>query len=108
MLQFGRNHGQIDAAEFLDPTGNEWHLAQWERAFLSALRGGCSVPVGGHAVIEGDRLTLDGVVLSVDGVDQVRGQVTGDLADAVRLGNDLAARLVEGGAQDLLEAARAE
>ena len=87
---------------------NDWHLAQCERAFLSALRGGCSVPVGGHAVIEGHRLTLDGVVLSVDGTDHVRGQVTGDLADPVRLGHDLAARLVEGGAQDLLEAARAE
>ena len=38
-----------------------------ERAFLQALGGGCSLPVGAYASLDGDRLQLDVVAASPDG-----------------------------------------
>jgi hydroxymethylbilane synthase len=38
-----------------------------ERAMLAVLDGNCRTPIGGLAVLEGERLTLDGAVISPDG-----------------------------------------
>lgn len=76
-----------------------------ERAFLSALGGGCSVPVAAHARLAAGRLHLRGRVASLDGHEFV--DVAGDaiLEDAAELGVLLATRaLAQGAAQLLLEA----
>jgi hydroxymethylbilane synthase len=85
---------------------DSWHSALAERSLLSALRGGCNVPVGGHAQVSGDDLTLRARVLSLDGVTKVEGTRTGPREDAVKIGSELAQELIDQGAAKLIEAAR--
>ncbi|MEZ4767144.1 MAG: hydroxymethylbilane synthase [Caldilineales bacterium] len=76
-----------------------------ERAFLTGLGGGCSVPIAAFATVDGDRVFLRGRVSAVDGSRQI--DLSGTLAagDASRLGRDLARRALAEGAGDLLAAA---
>ncbi len=75
-----------------------------ERSLLAALEAGCSAPVGAYAVLHqaADRLVLRGVVLGETEVVRERGEA--DSADAVRLGRELAARMLALGAADLMGA----
>ncbi|MFH0794564.1 MAG: hydroxymethylbilane synthase, partial [bacterium] len=75
-----------------------------ERAFLHALGGGCQIPIAALGEAEGERLRLHGLVASVDGRKYFRGQCDGDAADAERLGKELARRLIEEGAGEILQA----
>jgi hydroxymethylbilane synthase len=74
-----------------------------ERAFLRELEGGCQVPIGVNTEINGDNLTLTGIVASVDGQKLVQDTVTGKTQDAEQLGEALAHRLREQGAQEILD-----
>ncbi len=75
-----------------------------ERAFLARLGGGCQVPIGAHAVVESNRLRLVGVVVNVEGERAVRGTNEGTTADAARLGESLAEKLLREGAEEILAA----
>jgi hydroxymethylbilane synthase len=75
-----------------------------ERAFLRALEGGCQVPIGVNSILEHDQLKLVGLVASLDGQTLIKNQVRGSVAEPVKLGEDLAARLREQGAQEILDA----
>jgi hydroxymethylbilane synthase len=78
-----------------------------ERTLLSALRGGCLAPVGAWGRVERDgRLRLDAVVLSHDGRIRLVASAEGDLADARKIGQDVADDLLAQGAGDLIKAAR--
>ncbi len=73
-----------------------------ERAFLSGLGGGCSVPVAAYAETS-EQLTgisLAGLVISEDGKKVIRVKRSG--ADAQILGNELAQRAIAQGANDIL------
>jgi hydroxymethylbilane synthase len=76
-----------------------------ERALLAALEAGCSAPVGALAeVVEGEdglELSLRGFAGSTDGTFDLRRSLVGPLAHAERLGADLAAILLEDGAEFL-------
>lgn len=76
-----------------------------ERAVLAALEAGCSAPVGALAeVVEGEHgleLSLRAFVGSVDGAIDLRRSVVGPVSEAGRLGADLAAVLLEDGADVL-------
>jgi hydroxymethylbilane synthase len=73
-----------------------------ERALLRALGGGCQLPIAAHAVIRDYQLRLDGLVASHDGRRIVRDHIAGSTEDAEKLGGDLANRLLERGAKELL------
>lgn len=73
-----------------------------ERSLLSALGGGCQVPIGALGIIEGAALRLRGVVASPDGKRLIRGEVSGDPADPDALGRELAHVLLAGGAEEIL------
>jgi len=73
-----------------------------ERAFSAGLGASCRSPVAGHATLAGDTLRLTGLVGSQDGATVFADQVTGPAADALRLGAELAARLIAAGAGKLL------
>lgn len=73
-----------------------------ERAFLRELEGGCQVPIGVNTQLNGEQLTLTGIVASVDGKKLVKDEVTGDASDAEQLGTELAQRLRQQGAQEIL------
>ena len=75
-----------------------------ERAFLTRLGGGCQVPIGAHAVVDGDRLRLVGVVVNAEGEWAVRGTSEGTAAAAARLGESLAEKLLREGAEEILAA----
>ena len=73
-----------------------------ERAFLRELEGGCQVPIGVDTQLEGTTLTLTGIVASVDGKKLVKDTVTGEATQAEELGIELAQKLREQGAQEIL------
>lgn len=79
---------------------------QAERAFLRMLEGGCQVPIGALATISDDRLTIDGFVSDLDGKTVLREQITGDVEEPARIGEELAERLLERGAGEVLEEIR--
>jgi hydroxymethylbilane synthase len=74
-----------------------------ERALLSALQGGCQVPMGAWARIERSELLLDACVCSVDGAQYVKQRATAPPDQAVQLGEHMARVLIEAGAQSILE-----
>ncbi len=73
-----------------------------ERAFLRAMGGGCQVPMGAAATVNGQSLALRAVVLGPDGVLRLEAQSTGAADDAERLGEAVAEMLREQGATALL------
>ena len=74
-----------------------------ERALLSALQGGCQVPMGAWARIERSELLLDACFCSVDGAQYVKQRATAPPDQAVQLGEHMARVLIEAGAQSILE-----
>lgn len=74
-----------------------------ERALLSALHGGCQVPLGAWARMERGELVMEAVVCSVDGVQYVRHRATAPPEQAAQLGERMAQLLTEGGARTILE-----
>jgi len=80
-----------------------------ERAFLSALGGGCAVPVGAHAAVSDERLNLQGMVANLNGEKVIRDSLSGSAAQAEDIGRRLADRILsQGAAQILHEVARAQ
>ena len=75
-----------------------------ERAFLEGLAGGCDLPCGAYAIVDGDEIVLQGVLASVDGHTVLRGTERGDDPDLV--GRTLVRELLDGGGTELIEAAR--
>lgn len=74
-----------------------------ERAMNARLGGACQVPVAGHAEVGGDRLWLRGLVGAPDGSTLVRGELSGDVAQAEQIGEQLAQRLLDDGAREILQ-----
>jgi len=78
-----------------------------ERAIARVLEASCQSPVATYAVINGDDLTVTALVAMPDGSKSIRDAISGKAADAEALGEKLAARLLDKGAAELLEAAGA-
>jgi hydroxymethylbilane synthase len=74
-----------------------------ERALLSALQGGCQLPLGAWARMERGELVMEAVVCSVDGTQYVREKASAPPDQAAQLGEHLARVLAEGGARSILE-----
>lgn len=77
-----------------------------ERALLAKLGGGCQLPVGAYAVAGQEEIHLVAVVISPDGRQILRDQITGRSDEAEPLGETLAARLLNRGADRVLNAVR--
>ena len=73
-----------------------------ERAFLRALGGGCQFPIAGHAVVDGEMLKLEGLVAKPDGSEIIHDHLSGPSNQAEGIGVALAKRLIERGANSLL------
>ena len=73
-----------------------------ERSFLRELEGGCQVPIGVNTSIENDTLTLKGMVARLDGQQLIKDTVSGNRNQSEQLGKDLAAKLREQGASEIL------
>ena len=75
-----------------------------ERAFNGYLEGGCQVPIAGSATLNDQELQVEGRVGSVDGVTLLRAKVQGVPEQAEALGVELAKKLLDQGAGELLKA----
>lgn len=96
-------------AELDDPSTRS--AVEAERALLAALEAGCTAPVGAIAeVVESidddgrifAELSLRAGVAAEDGSDVIRASAVGPVDQAVQLGKDLAAELLELGAAELI------
>lgn len=76
-----------------------------EREFVRVLEGGCQVPIGANAYLEGETLHLKVAVGLPDGSEILMDRLSAPKGEAVRLGRELAARLVAKGARELLRRA---
>jgi hydroxymethylbilane synthase len=75
-----------------------------ERAMNRRLNGGCQVPIAGYAMLESGNLWLRGLVGEPDGSQIIRGEVEGSVEEAQAMGEGLAERLLEWGADSILQA----
>jgi len=75
-----------------------------ERAFLHALGGGCRVPIGALATLEGGALHIRGRVTGIDGTRCVEDALVGDAERPADAGRALGERLLAAGAADILNA----
>jgi hydroxymethylbilane synthase len=73
-----------------------------ERAFLKTLGGTCQTPIAGHASIEGGELTMKGLVTSPDGQERLSARENGRPFDAAGIGQRLAQKLLDAGADKIL------
>ncbi|MEI8672294.1 hydroxymethylbilane synthase [Vibrio sp. SA48] len=73
-----------------------------ERAMNLTLEGGCQVPIGSYALLDGDQLWLRALVGEPDGSKIVRGEIRGHRSDAEKLGISLAEQLLNDGAREIL------
>jgi len=91
-----------DACAALDHAATHSAVAA-ERAFLRALGGGCQVPIGAAATVNGAGLHLVGLVIAPDGSAVVRGEREGPASEAEAVGAALGAELLDRGARAVLE-----
>ena len=73
-----------------------------ERALNTRLKGGCQVPIAGHAILDGDQLWLRGLVGEPDGSRTLRAERRGPASEAEALGVQLAEDLLALGADVIL------
>lgn len=74
-----------------------------ERAFLRRLEGGCQAPIAGHSVITGEKICMKGIVADLDGKTFIEQVIEGPAADAEKLGLELAEKVLDAGAKEILE-----
>jgi hydroxymethylbilane synthase len=78
-----------------------------ERTVVALLGATCNSPLGVHAKVDADsgQMGIDAFVGLPDGSEWLRDAIQGDAAEPTLLGAELAKRLVDTGARDLLERA---
>lgn len=87
-----------------DPPSEASLLA--ERALVSALGGGCQLPLGGIALHANGELLMHALVASLDGTRVLKGTGRAPASGAESLGHRIAGELLDAGAGDLLAVAR--
>ncbi|MEM9671730.1 MAG: hydroxymethylbilane synthase [Bacteroidota bacterium] len=77
-----------------------------ERAYLKALRGGCSVPVFALATMQENRLILRGGVVSLDGTTLLMEEISSPGESPEKIGETLAERILAQGGGEILQRIR--
>jgi hydroxymethylbilane synthase len=90
-------------AELNHPTTVQTTLA--ERAIAKTLQASCQSPVATYAIVDGEQIDVTALVALPDGTRSIRDSIVGSAANAEQLGEELAARLLQSGARELLDAA---
>ena len=73
-----------------------------ERAMNQGLQGGCQVPIGSYAELQGDQLWLRGLVGRPDGSQIIYEEMTGPANQGKDMGAEMAKRLLARGADKIL------
>jgi hydroxymethylbilane synthase len=74
-----------------------------ERSFLTAIGGGCKVPIAAHARLEGRELHVSAMAAAPDGSRIFRARLSGDAGDPESLGRNVAETLMEAGAAEIVD-----
>jgi len=77
-----------------------------ERALLREMEGGCQVPIAALAQVRGNRLQLKAMVASLDGEHVIRDSQDGETGRAADIGKNLAMRMLDRGAAQILSEIR--
>jgi hydroxymethylbilane synthase len=77
-----------------------------ERAVVTRLGGGCQMPIGAHASVEGESIHLAAIVIALDGSRDVRASAAGSLVGPAAVGIQVADMLLARGADTILAGAR--
>ncbi|MDP3003784.1 MAG: hydroxymethylbilane synthase [Bacteroidales bacterium] len=77
-----------------------------ERVFLSALEGGCQVPIGCFSESDGKKFKISGVVSNIDGSAMMKDSVEGEIRTAKKTAFLLAKRFLDKGAQKMIRKIR--
>lgn len=98
------NANRPDMLDVLAPLNHPETAAcvEAERGMSRALAGSCTVPLGAYAEIQNNTLKMTGFVASIDGKAMVKEQVSGNPQEAEKLGQLLAQKLVDLGADKIL------
>lgn len=101
--------GDAQVADALEPLDHAPTHAcvRAERKVLADLGAGCQAPLGALAVPQGDHVRLRAAVCSLDGGTIVHAEEIGPSSDPIGLGAAVARSLLAGGAQRLVDEARA-
>jgi hydroxymethylbilane synthase len=79
-----------------------------ERTILAELGGGCVAPIGVHGLIQGESVHVDVQVFSQDGQQVIEASRDVPVENHVSAAKKVAADLADKGADDLIEAAKAD
>jgi len=74
-----------------------------ERAMNARLEGGCSVPIAGFATLDDNKLSLTGMVGNVESGEMIKQKISGNKDNAEALGIELADKMLELGAREVLK-----
>lgn len=77
-----------------------------ERSLLAKLQGGCQVPIGAYAYIQGNKVYLDAIICTVDGGHVIQDKHSGTTNQAAKIGEELAQRMLENGGERILHEIR--
>ena len=78
-----------------------------ERVVMRKLEGGCQVPIGAYATLDGGTMHMDAIVGSVDGGRILRAHLDGPADQGEALGDAMVVKLLELGADEILSEIRA-
>jgi len=99
---FEKDNETLDIIKVLNHTETEIRTTA-ERAMNHRLEGGCQVPIGVFAELDGDKISMRGLVGALDGSQILKADIQGSAADAKALGVTLAEKLLEQGAKAILD-----
>ncbi|NLC28225.1 MAG: hydroxymethylbilane synthase [Campylobacteraceae bacterium] len=75
-----------------------------ERDFVRVLEGGCQVPIGINATLEGDMVKIDAIVGMPDASEILKESFACKASEYIGVGEMLAERMIKRGARELLQA----
>ncbi len=99
---FEKDNETLDIIKVLNHTETEIRTTA-ERAMNHRLEGGCQVPIGVFAELDGDKISMRGLVGALDGSQILKADIQGSAADAKALGVTLAEKLLDQGAKAILD-----
>lgn len=78
-----------------------------ERSFLKTLKGGCHVPIGAYAQVEGELLNMDTIIATPDGKRLIRLSGSCGIAEAEAMGIEMAEESLCKGGREILNISKA-
>ena len=79
-----------------------------ERSLLAKLQGGCQVPIGAYAEVQGKEVSIEAIICTLSGDHAILDRHSGHKHLAAKIGEELARRMLENGGLKILHEVRKE